>query len=549
MGVASAALAVVLAAMAMLLSGCTFRPGKLERAIVESTRSSTCPVGYRPHKGHFQHGGHVSFAQTLAVCGAACDSHKDCLSFEYSPIEKWCVHSKRAHPSLSVRKGYHFCEKILNDCPSGYISHEGHLEDGGRLSSKESIGECARACESDDDCGSFEYSTSEMWCVLNSKSRPNFWKHKDYHFCEKSEKPGGPARQKELGRPERPVGHEAHFDAGFLQPGEYVDQPHAEIPVGGTVKLYAVGSSNILWMTWIDQLHLNLKRLGYKLPAVPAKTEARFYPSEPQTCDDTKYFNDLRTARMGKIGWHSWDFAYDGWDDCGHDGYRNITGEKVKCAHGPGCAFGRDVVRLSDIAEDASQSDVTLVTTWFNDDQPDAIRCFNGTSLPREKILEMSIDGLRRLVRAIHAKNPNVWILILAKYSVFHHVVDQWFTTLNANVKASLEKEPKTLFIDYNTPPPGGWPYFSLWQTAHPNHPNCRGSKLMAHAIMERLYEAKVLARSVSLVNPEVNKANRNCTSLEGAACRTSAFCWVEPKERQCKTYSAGSEHFIERTG
>merc|ERR1712232_318757 len=205
-------------------------------------------------------------------------------------------------------------------------------------------------------------------------------------------------------------------------------------------------------------------------------------------------------------------------------------GVKVKCAHGPGCMFGRQVVKPSDIAEDASKSDVTLVSSWFNDENPDARRCFAPhQSVTHDDILSMSIHGLQRLTRAIHKKNPNVWILIMAKYSVFHHVVKSEFVKLNEKVKNAVETEPRTLFINYNEPPPRGWPLFSLWQSAHPNHPNCRGSKLMAHAILDQLFNSKVLARSLKLVNPKVNKANSNCETLEGASCRTSAFCWVDP--------------------
>jgi len=312
------------------------------------------------------------------------------------------------------------------------------------------------------------------------------------------------------------------------------------------VRVYVVGSSNVLWMTWIDQLHLYLRRLGYNVPAVPATTESSFYPSEPQTCDDTVYFNDFKTARMGKIGWHSWDFAYEDWSNCSGPGkgFMEVAHHKVKCEHGPGCHFGRKIVPVSGIANDASLSDVTLITTWFNDDQPDAHKCFDGETIPKQDITKMSIEGIQRVITAIHDRNPDVWILVLAKYSVFRHLYDPYVHVVHKEVKAAVEKEPRTLFIDYEAPPEN-WNPFELLQDAHPNHPNCRGSKLMAHAVLERLYKEKVIARTLKLVNISTNLNNGSCHELTGASCRTSVVCWVDPSDQKCKTYSKGSRHFF----
>jgi len=292
-----------------------------------------------------------------------------------------------------------------------------------------------------------------------------------------------------------------------------------------------------------------LLRLGYRVPVTPAKTSATHYPSEPQTCDDSRYFTALKTSRLGKIGWHSWDFSYDNWTDCLEDGpanygYRWISNYKVKCEHGPGCNFGRAVVPATGIAEDASYSDITLVSTWFNDDQPDAHKCFYGKPVPREDIANMSITGLLRTIRSIHGRNPDVWVLIMAKYSNFRQYKIQWVEQLHAIIKAAVEKEPRTLFVDYDQPHPGNWEPWELWQKAHPNHPNCRGSKLMAHSILERLYRAKVLARTVRLVDKQKNVNARNCRDLRGAVCHTSVLCWEDPTDKKCKPYSGGSTHY-----
>merc|ERR1719373_947964 len=107
-------------------------------------------------------------------------------------------------------------------------------------------------------------------------------------------------------------------------------------------------------MTWLDQLHLDLSRLGYVLPVVDAKVEGhRDHPEKTQTCPDSRYFDSLQTARIGKVGWHSWDFAYEDWSDCDESGYRMVSFHRIKCQHGPGCKFGKEVLPLSDIARDA----------------------------------------------------------------------------------------------------------------------------------------------------------------------------------------------------
>mmetsp|Transcript_16821 Transcript_16821/g.46348 ORF Transcript_16821/g.46348 Transcript_16821/m.46348 type:complete len:493 (-) Transcript_16821:22-1500(-) len=416
-------------------------------------------------------------------------------------------------------------------CPMGYVPHDGHLNKGGQVEAVSSMEECGDRCNEEQDCLSVEYSPSEKLCIWNNLGgRPEAGRLRDYQFCEKPPSPD--------------------VESLLLGPDEYVEQDGAQIQAGGNVRVYVVGSSNVLWMTWIDQLHLYLVRLGYKVPAVPAKTtNVTHYPSEPQTCDDTQYFTSLKTSRLGKIGWHSWDFAYEDWSDCENDddknyGWRYVANHKVKCEHGPGCAFGRQIVPMSRIAEDASWSTITLVTTWFNDDQPDAKKCFYGKEIPRKDIANMSITGLLKTTRAIHERNPDVWILILAKYTNLRRFTLPWIDDLHKLIKAAVEKEPRTLFIEYEKPYPGHWRAWELWQQAHPNHPNCRGSKLMAHSILERLYKEKILARSIKLVDKQENVNARNCHELSGAVCHTSVLCWKDPVDQVCKPYSGGSTKY-----
>lgn len=342
----------------------------------------------------------------------------------------------------------------------------------------------------------------------------------------------------------------ASLESEPFNASEVVEQDDAVVQPGEQLRLYAVGASNVLWMTWLDQLHLFLSRLGYETPLVPATAMAQVYPTSVQTCSDSDYFAHLKTTRLGKIGWNSWDFAYDDWSDCDAEGYRNISTVKVKCELGEGCTSGRDsLVRVQDIAKDASLSNVTLVSTWLNDNKQfqTHFQCFNGERIIRQNVSIVIIPTLLRLIRAIHSINPDVWVLIMSKYPPTWggKVMDEtvaWVGELNARIKDVVEQEPRTLFVDYHMPGHG----LEMYQTgkAHYGHPNCRGSKLMAQAVLQRLWTAKVLGRTLALEDPRTNVANPNCSRLTGAVCHTSALCWVDQHDGVCKPYSPGSNSF-----
>lgn len=438
-------------------------------------------------------------------------------------------------------------------CPPGYVSHNGKWLSGqGGRTFENVLARCGSQCDQQVDCLSFEINPSDHRCIQSSQSRPLHRSSDGYGFCKKK-RPSWGAVVLELSEVVEQEG--AHIKAGLLELSEVVEQKGAHIKVGGEVRLYAVGASNVLWMTWIDQLHLYLSRLGYTVPVVPAKTMAQVYPTSVPTCDDSKYFTHLKTARLGRIGWNSWDFAYDDWSDCDAEGFRNISDVRVKCEHGEGCSAGRlPFIKVADIAEDAGKSNVTLVSTWLNDNKQfqTEFRCFNGKKLLRENTSVVVIPTLLRLVRAIHAKNPNVWILIMSKYpptyggKVMPETVP-WVKELNSRVKEILEQEPRTFFVDYEMPANG----VEMYQTgkAHYGHPNCRGSKLMAHAVLQRLWIGKVLARTIKLEEPKTNTANPNCDKLKGPACHTSVLCWVDQEDGSCKEYSSGSSNFHQHFG
>jgi len=331
--------------------------------------------------------------------------------------------------------------------------------------------------------------------------------------------------------------------APSLSASETVEQEGAQFPSGSAVRLYALGSSSMLWMNWIEELHLFLLRLGYHLPTVEAKVKPEFHPRSIQTCDDSMYFDRLRTARFARIGWCSWDFSFEGWSDCDSDGFRRIGGHRVKCQHGPGCSHSMNPIKATEIAEDASMSDITLVATWFNDDQQrwSNYNCFDGRKVEKVEATQLSIPSLLNTVRKIHEKNPKVWVVVLGKYpQVWGHFSYPWFKEVNVRVKAALKDEPRTLFIDYYMPPDN---VTNLYQSAHPGHPNCRGSKLITLAVLRKLYEERIIGRGLRLKEPtEENLVREACDALPVDACHTAVTCWVDPADRKCKNYSRGSD-------
>lgn len=335
----------------------------------------------------------------------------------------------------------------------------------------------------------------------------------------------------------------------------YVEQDEAAIAPGGEVKIYGVGSSNMVWMSWIDQMHLYLQRLGYKQPLVePKAILSRITPRSVPICDDTAYYAKSTTGRLGMVGWNSWDFAYNDWDDCDKKEFRNISGHRVKCGVGPGCKGGEFLISAASIAEDAAKSNVTIVSTWYNDHKAFLTHydCFDGEKLMYEKTAEVTVPSIIRTIREIHKKNPYVVVLVMGLYppTLDYKVVEAevpWIRRLNQKVKVATEKEPNTYFVDYDLP--GG--DLEMYDRVHYGHPNCRGAKVMVYAALQKLYDAKLLKRGIKSVNPKVNIANPNCHLLtDEATCGTSALCWVDPADGKCKKYSVGHMAFnLKRPG
>jgi len=221
----------------------------------------------------------------------------------------------------------------------------------------------------------------------------------------------------------------------------------------------------------------------------------------------------------------------------------------VSCLNGWACTPGkeqsRQLVRPSDVAEDASEADVVVLSTWFNDfkQQYCDYKCYNGTVLEPAEIAPVTVANLLRLIRAVHAENPAAFVLVMALYPDASRslVVEDTLDTIaaiNAQVKEGLRAEPNVAFVDFDLAPGQ-----DMFQVKPPGHPNCRGDRIMATQVMRTLFDRGVLGRSLAL--PEGDLA-RECLRAEScgaivekACCQAAASCRVDP-DGVCVAYSAG---------
>mmetsp|Transcript_16859 Transcript_16859/g.52758 ORF Transcript_16859/g.52758 Transcript_16859/m.52758 type:complete len:503 (-) Transcript_16859:40-1548(-) len=332
-----------------------------------------------------------------------------------------------------------------------------------------------------------------------------------------------------------------------LWPGT-VFQEGALIPVGGEIRLYTVGTSNVLWESWPDQVNAMLNRLGYTVPTEEFQLASVRRPTSAPTCDDAAEVSQLDTPRIGRLGWSSWGFAYDSKDDCGEAGFRDILGHNVSCVNAWACnpawSRGGDFVKPSEVAEEAKNSDVVILSNWVNDAKQrySGYVCFGGERIGAAASTKLSIDSLRRLIRAVHGRNPNAKVLVMAVYpdangqfvntGVLKHI-----TAINAAVESALvPSEPNTFFVNFEFPPRE-----EVYQVMHGGHPNCRGDRVMATAVLEALFRHKVISRGLALDDPQLCLGSKACGELDFACCQRSALCYVS-SERTCLPYGPGQQ-------
>jgi len=384
------------------------------------------------------------------------------------------------------------------------------------------IAACGVACDENITCLAFLFNATSMKCSVNDATEVVHGQRcnkRSFHWMD-------------MAKP------------AVLNPNEFVEQVDAHFGVGADIRLYGIGASSLSSMPWLDQLHFNLRMLGYTLPVVSANRTPEFHPRMSPVCDDTPYYHKLPTARFARAGWSSWEFAQDGWQGCGEDGFLDlIDNVRVRCQHGPGCAFSKQPLHVSDLAQDAALSNITVLATWQNDDQhwKTHYACFDGVKRSWKDMMLISTSMLLKTIRAIHNQNPEVWIVVLGKYPwTFKHKTFDFIMSYNQEVREAIEKEPRTLFVDFYIPNDDEGKFYQ--SLVRGGQLNCRGSMILVHATLARLYRAKVLQRTFRLAPPSKGALlNSQCAKLSIAECHSSALCWLNPANHSCSSYGPGA--------
>lgn len=287
----------------------------------------------------------------------------------------------------------------------------------------------------------------------------------------------------------------------------------------GHLKLLAIGTSNILWGTWVDQLAKELTSLGYSLEGGGSTSEVS------SRCDDARELV-VPTVRLGRPGWYSWGFAFDDCDDA-----VTLAGIRVKCGDGWRCLRDGPAQRLgpSRIARVAQGADVILLSTWQNDVWS-RNACFNSSTMQHYEVL--TVDAIRTLVLQVRRLNPRALFLVMARYPYANgRRVSVSSQRENAYVRLGLMSLPRVKFVDYDFPRDQDFYFDDI-----SGHPNCRGGRLMALAALRALVEAGVVLADVP--PPSLTS---NCSS---ASCRWSPMCIADGGGggAGCMPYSPGED-------
>merc|ERR1719460_817016 len=113
------------------------------------------------------------------ACAKRCDDDKLCNSYEYSHVYNRCELNWRPKPnSLTVWYDMKFCSKPTGRrekfCDDDYTYIVGQLNGQQFLTlTKYSMKECAKECDKDPRCRSYEFSVKYNRCELNNIPKPN----------------------------------------------------------------------------------------------------------------------------------------------------------------------------------------------------------------------------------------------------------------------------------------------------------------------------------------------------------------------------------------
>jgi len=293
-----------------------------------------------------------------------------------------------------------------------------------------------------------------------------------------------------------------------------------------------------------------LRQLGYSVGMEPlAVPGALTQPSKAQVCANAGAWGSLSTPRMGMIGWSSWGFAYDSKADCDAEGYRQIAGYPVSCTNAWACnpkwQGQYPSLNATALAVGVRNASFVVLSNWINDAKaarqagPREV-CYKDADIDALRSTNVTAANLKRLIRKIHAQNPHVKIVVLARYADTRQIVYPSERTLplvralNEAVKSKIQGEPNTYFADFDFPLNE-----NMFQTLSKVHPNCRGDKVMATSVIEALFSHKILSRGLALGSSQECLGSPNCESLNIPCCQRSALCYVAA-DGKCAAYGPG---------
>jgi len=124
-------------------------------------------------------------------CAARCHGMAGCAAFHFNNRRE-CFLKGLPQEIVDADSKYGTKLCIKNDiCAKGYIYMPGDVPGSGSsqfvaTSNIDSADKCAEYCDKEKNCGSYEFSPSELKCNVNVENEPTSQKiYKDYQFCSK----------------------------------------------------------------------------------------------------------------------------------------------------------------------------------------------------------------------------------------------------------------------------------------------------------------------------------------------------------------------------
>jgi len=171
--------------------------------------SNKCPDGYvYGLQGDVPQAGLISLSTGRNIpanrerCAEICNHNSRCKSFFFSPTVGQCKISSELIPTDRPYRDWIMCTKSDATCSQGYTYKTGSVDgdtktlveaplmiDRTGMTDGSTDEECKIACDLDQTCKSFEYSSKKQKCVKRNIGKPksNSSAFEDFHWCSKNE--------------------------------------------------------------------------------------------------------------------------------------------------------------------------------------------------------------------------------------------------------------------------------------------------------------------------------------------------------------------------